>query len=72
MTKIFNFALKIKWGVVRRVAHAKSSDPAIPQKFRTCTLLMERQMRDKCNFLHYPRLTSGRRKITFIIQLISI
>ena len=29
MTKIFNFALKIK-GVVGRVAHAKSSDPATP------------------------------------------
>ena len=31
MTKIFNFALKIK-GVVGRVAHAKSSDPATPPK----------------------------------------
>ena len=31
MTKIFNFALKIK-GVVGRVAHTKSSDPATPQK----------------------------------------
>ena len=31
MTKISNFALKIK-GVVGRVAHAKSSDPATPQK----------------------------------------
>ena len=30
MTKIFNFALKVK-GVVGRVAHAKSSDPATPQ-----------------------------------------
>ena len=30
VTKIFNFALKIK-GVVGRVAHAKSSDPATPQ-----------------------------------------
>ena len=30
MTKILNFALKIK-GVVGRVAHAKSSDPATPQ-----------------------------------------
>ena len=29
MTKILNFALKIK-GVVGRVAHAKSSDPATP------------------------------------------
>ena len=38
MTKSFNFALKIK-GVVGRVAHAKSSDPATPQKkkFGTCT-----------------------------------
>ena len=36
MTKIFNFALKIK-GVVGRVAHTKSSDPATPQKFGTCT-----------------------------------
>ena len=31
MTKIFNFALKIK-GVVGRVAHVKSSDPATPPK----------------------------------------
>ena len=30
MTKMLNFALKIK-GVVGRVAHAKSSDPAAPQ-----------------------------------------
>ena len=31
MTKILNFALKIKGGgVVERVAHAKSSDPATP------------------------------------------
>ena len=29
MTKMLNFALKIK-GVVGRVAHAKSSDPATP------------------------------------------
>ena len=29
MTKMFNFGLKIK-GVVRRKAHAKSSDPATP------------------------------------------
>ena len=36
MTKILNFALKIK-GVVGRVAHAKSSDPATPSKFGTCT-----------------------------------
>ena len=37
MTKILNFALKIK-GVVGRVAHAKSSDPATPPpKFGTCT-----------------------------------
>ena len=36
MTKISNFALKIK-GVVGRVAHAKSSDPATPPKFETCT-----------------------------------
>ena len=32
MTKIFNFALKIK-GVLGRVAHAKSSDPGTPQKY---------------------------------------
>ena len=38
MTKILNFALKIK-GVVGRVAHAKSSDPATPPKFGMCTLL---------------------------------
>ena len=31
MTKLLNFALKIK-GVVGRVAHAKSSDPATSQK----------------------------------------
>ena len=31
MTKSFNFAL------VGRVAHAKSSDPATPPKFGTCT-----------------------------------
>ena len=30
MTKVLNFALKIK-GVVGRVEHAKSSDPATPQ-----------------------------------------
>ena len=36
MTKILNFALKIK-GVVGRVAHAKSSDLATPLKFGTCT-----------------------------------
>ena len=30
MTKILNFALKIK-GVVGRVVHVKSSDPAISQ-----------------------------------------
>ena len=36
MTKLFNFALKIKGGG-RRVAEAKSSDPATPQKFGTCT-----------------------------------
>ena len=36
MTKNLNFALKIK-GVVGRVAHAKSSDPATPPKFGTCT-----------------------------------
>ena len=33
MAKILNFAL----GVVERVAHAKSSDPAISPKFETCT-----------------------------------
>ena len=38
MTKMLNFALKIK-GVVGRVAHAKSSDPATPSKFETCTNL---------------------------------
>ena len=38
VTKIFNFAVKIK-GVVGRVAHAESSDPATPpqKKFGTCT-----------------------------------
>ena len=42
MTKIFNFALKIK-GVVGRVAHAKSSDPATPAKFGMCTSRSEHQ-----------------------------
>ena len=37
MTKCLNFALKIK-GVVGRVAYTKSSDPATPPKFETCTL----------------------------------
>ena len=36
MTKISNFALKIK-GVVGRVAHGKSSDPATPQNLE-CAL----------------------------------
>ena len=40
MTKILNFALKIK-RVVGRVAHAKSSDPATPPKFGTCTRLLK-------------------------------
>ena len=39
MTKIFNFALKIK-GVVGRVAHAKSSDPATPPKIWNVHLMM--------------------------------
>ena len=30
MTKSLNFGLKIKGGVVGRVAHATSSDPATP------------------------------------------
>ena len=38
MTKILYFALKIKGGG-RRVAHAKSSDPATPSKFGTCTCM---------------------------------
>ena len=38
VTKILNFVLKIK-GVVGRVAHAKSSDPATPSKFETCTFI---------------------------------
>ena len=38
MTKIFNFALKIKGGR-RRVALEKSSDPATPSKFEPCTCL---------------------------------
>ena len=33
MTKILNFALKIK-GVLGRVEHAKSSDPATPQNLK--------------------------------------
>ena len=40
MTKIFNFALKSK-GVVGKMAHAKSSDPATPpKKIGTCTCLV--------------------------------
>ena len=48
MTKILNFALKIK-GVVGRVAHAKSSDPATTPKFGTCTWYRENSFcsRDK-------------------------
>ena len=45
MTKILNFGLKIK-GVVGRVAHAKSFDPAAPpppppkkKQFETCTCM---------------------------------
>ena len=37
MTKVLNFALKIK-GVAGRVAHVKSSDPATSPKFGTCTI----------------------------------
>ena len=33
MTKVLNFGLKIK-GVVGRVAHATSSDPATPQNLK--------------------------------------
>ena len=36
MTNILDFTLKSR-GVVGRVAHAKSSDPATPSKFGTCT-----------------------------------
>ena len=39
MTKILNFALKIKGVMVGRVAHAKSSDPDTPQKFETRTCM---------------------------------
>ena len=46
MTKILNFALKIK-GVVGRVALAKSSDPATPPKFGTCTRTNDAFMTDK-------------------------
>ena len=42
MTKILNFGLKIK-GVVERVAHEKSSDPATPSKFETCTSMSEQK-----------------------------
>ena len=50
MTKILNFALKIK-GVVGRVAHAKSSDSAIPPKFETSTCLPPYPFVDKQNTL---------------------
>ena len=43
MIKILNFALKIK-GVVGRVAHAKSSDPATPQKVGTCTSIQTQKL----------------------------
>ena len=40
MTKIYNFVLKIKGGVVGRVVDAKSSDPVTPpKKIGTCTRL---------------------------------
>ena len=48
MTKIFNFVLEIK-GVVGRVAHAKSSDPATPPYFRTCTYCPEAKPHKKRN-----------------------
>ena len=45
MTKVSNFALKIKGrGVVGRVAHAKSSDHDTPSKFETCTHMMDNVM----------------------------
>ena len=37
----FKFWLENQGGVVGRVAHAKSSDPAIPPKFETCTSSVE-------------------------------
>ena len=42
MTKIFNFALKIK-GVTGRVAHVKSSDPATPPKKKLKRASMQKQ-----------------------------
>ena len=45
MTKIFNFALKIK-GVVGRVVHAKTSDPGTPpSKFGSCTVSVFESLR---------------------------
>ena len=41
MTKILNFALKVK-GVVGRVAHAKSSEPAAPQNLESVLLQIPR------------------------------
>ena len=41
MTKILNFSLKIK-GVVGRVAHAKSSDPATPPKIWNVHIVTQR------------------------------
>ena len=43
MTKILNFALKIK-EVVRRVAHAKSSNPATPPPPQSLKRALVRQM----------------------------
>ena len=63
MTKILNFGLKIK-GVVGRVAHAKSSDPATPQKFGTCTGTIVLQSRDMTSYLrctHENRPKIGRK-----------
>ena len=53
MTKILNFALKIKGGVVGRVAHEKSSDPATPSKFGTCTSTILTRNRLYTNRLYF-------------------
>ena len=47
MTKILNFALRIK-GVVGRVAHAESSDPAIPQNLKRAQGPMLREWMKIC------------------------
>ena len=45
MAKISNFALKIKRGVVGRLAHAKYSDTAIPQNLKLALTIQEQMVK---------------------------